>query len=230
MCLAGQCVSNCNPPCAPGEQCRDGECVQPAPTPPPEQVPEGFETHDGFMLRFTTGLGWSSAWWAREEGASDEVSFGGFSGSFSFDIGGALTENLILHARFADLPMFDPTVYVNGDKVLEIEDASLTGVVFGPALTYYFMPANIYLTLALGISALVLDTERMEARGSDVGFGSNLDIGKEWWVSDNWGLGIAARFWFTSVSDTVDNDMDDVVEDVTYNMSGFAVLFSATYN
>ena len=120
--------------------------------------------------------------------------------------------------------MTNPNVSLHGDDVSEIDDASLTGIMFGPALTYYFMPANIYLTLALGMSWLTEDTNQADARDTDVGFGSNLDIGKEWWVSDNWGLGIAARFWFTHLTDTVGGD------DFTYDLLGFAVFFSATYN
>lgn len=220
MCHLGQCVSNCNPPCGSGQECREGECyLAPVPPPPPEP---GFETHDGFMLRFTAGLGYGAAL----ASGDDDYTFGGVSGGFSFDIGGAVNENLVLHARFSDMPLIDPIVYLDGDQTArEIDDAIGTGMLFGPALSYYFMPANVYLTVAIGLSWLARASERTGVDDSDAGFGTNLDIGKEWWVSTNWGLGIAARFWYSHTS-------EENVErqDVKYDMLGFGILFSATYN
>jgi hypothetical protein len=226
LCHLGQCVSQCNPPCASGEQCRSGECyAAPVTAPAPEpQVPDpGAETHDGFMLRFTTGIGYAAAAASAE---SDDYTFGGASGAFAFDIGGAIGENLVLHGRFSDIPMIDPIVYLDGNEVREIDDANGVGVLLGPALTYYFMPANVYLTAAIGLSWLARGFERTdEVTSTGVGFGTNLDVGKEWWVSDNWGLGLAARFWYSHVSDrNVEN------RDVTYNLFGGSILFSATYN
>jgi hypothetical protein len=188
-----------------------------------QSVDPGVERHDGLMLRFTLGLGWSSAK-AMSDSLSGDITFSGFSGGFSFDLGGTLTENLVLHVRFSDMPMVNPDVYLNGERAGEVQNASLTAVMFGPALTYYFMPANIYLTLALGLSWLTADTDQSDARSSDIGFGSNFDVGKEWWVSDNWGLGLAARFWYTHVNDSESSG------DSTFNMLGFSLLFSATYN
>ena len=192
--------------------------------PPPDP---GIERHDGFMLRLALGFGWGGVT-ASAENSSDDVTLSGFSASFSFDIGGAIVENLVLHARISDLSIVNPTLYMNGEKVGESEDASLTGVFFGPALTYYIMPANLYLTLGLGMSWLTFDTDvrssRDRTRDSDLGFGLNFDIGKEWWVSDNWGLGVAARFWYTHLTDTVSE------VDAKYDLLGFAVFFSATYN
>lgn len=175
------------------------------------------------MLRFTLGFGWASANETSDD-INGELTLSGVGGSFSFDIGGAVTDDLVLHVRFSDLPMINPTVSFNGDEVGNVRNSSLTAVMFGPAITYYFMPVNIYLALALGFSWLTLDIDTLDPRSSDFGFGSNFDVGKEWWVSDNWGLGIAARFWYTHVGDS-DSDTE-----AAFNMAGFGILFSATYN
>lgn len=189
-----------------------------APTKQPQR-PEA-ETHDGLMMRFTLGFGYSGA--ESERGAPDELAVSGTSSSYSFDIGAAVAENWILHARYSDLTMYDPTVSVAIDAFGESEGVGLSSTLLAPAVTYSFMPANIYLTLALGVAWLEID--RSTTSHSDAGFGANLDLGKEWWVSDNWGLGLTARFWFTNVN------VPESFSEVAYNMFGSAVLFSATYN
>ena len=171
------------------------------------------------MLRLTFGLGYSSA----DLSSPADLAYSGFSDSLSFDIGAALSENWTLHVRFSQLSMVAPAVTVNGNDLADIEGAELTSYLSGLAVTYNFMPANLYLTLALGFSWVSEETETTE-NTSDTGFGANLDFGKEWWVSDNWGVGITGRFWLTYVDDS------DVLRDTTYSMFGFAGLFSATYN
>jgi hypothetical protein len=96
---------------------------------------------------------------------------------------------------------------------------------FGPAVTYYFMPANVYVTGAVGLSALTLRTSDADDDGesTDVGLGVNLDAGKEFWVGPDWGLGVAARVWWSMIKDkegTLESDVSFV---------GAALLFSATY-
>lgn len=233
LCQKGSCISECNPPCPPGDQCRGGECYPPAPPPaaPPsswsDQRPPSIdprrERHDGFMLRLALGFGYASTL-ADATGDEGDVTISGAAGSFSFDIGGAIAENLVLHFRFADLVQLDPKVSVEGDD--RQFEWSFGGFMLGPALSYYIMPANVYLTLALGLSWLSANRDRSnpDLNNSDTGFATNLDVGKEWWVSDNWGLGLSARFWWTHATD------DAATFDMTYNMLGATVQFSATYN
>jgi hypothetical protein len=58
---------------------------------------------------------------------------------------------------------------------------------------------------------------------SDWGGGISLMIGKEWWVSDNWGLGIAGQLFGGSAK-----DKDD--EDLQFDTFSVNLCFSATYN
>jgi hypothetical protein len=183
--------------------------------------------HTGFFLRFSIGPGWSQA------DAPYDINDSGFSSFYAFDIGGALSENLILHARLSGL-----TNHGNKKVALNIDDQLIhtekTGISYGLAgvgLTYYIMPVNIYLTFILGIagSALQVDQDdidnNVEIEGSKPGVGLNLDVGKEWWVGSEWGLGVAARFTFSSVGTNKSSTSDDRLESV-----GLGVLFSATYN
>jgi hypothetical protein len=241
LCEQGQCVSACNPPCEAGTQCSGhGECVArsggapaplfPSPEPPIAPPPDpGKERHDGFMLRLALGFGSGHATQKASDSAAAMIGFGakteysGFSGSFSVDIGGALTDNLVLHARFSEMAVVEPNVTVDGADFGSAKNTSLTALLFGPAITYYFMPANVYVTGAIGVSGLETDNGGGKAHGTKAGPGLNLDVGKEWWVSHDWGLGVAGRFWYTHCMDT------DTGVDLKYDFLGWGILFSATY-
>jgi hypothetical protein len=47
-------------------------------------------------------------------------------------------------------------------------------------------------------------------------------VGKEWWVSDDWGLGVAAQLLLGSAKDPY--------SDAHWTSRGVAVMFSSTYN
>jgi hypothetical protein len=181
------------------------------------------------MLRLTLGFGSGSMTQKSNNTlltGGQDAKVSGFSGSFSLDVGAAPVDNLIIHARLSDMVIVEPNLTVGGMDLGTARNTSLAVLLFGPALTYYFMPINIYLTGAIGVSNVQLD-DSTDSSGSShaskAGLGLNIDAGKEWWVSNNWGLGAALRFWYTHTTDQV----SDVK--LTYDFLGFAVLFSATY-
>ena len=47
-------------------------------------------------------------------------------------------------------------------------------------------------------------------------------VGKEWWASENWGLGMAADLVYSRIPDSSGS--------ATWNGFGAGVLFSTTYN
>lgn len=241
VCRQGECVSRCNPPCESYETCtEDGACVSKQPA--SQQF--GYKTedakpgrqHTGFFIRLTTGLGWSNA------EAPYKIENSGFSGFGAFDIGGAVSENLIIHARIAGLGnVVDKEVTIDLEEDMQIETTarSISYGLLGGGLTYYFMPANIYMTFIVGLAgadfsvdersrdltddeeeALEEDLERAEA-----GVGFNFDFGKEWWVGSEWGLGVAGRFSYASVSPNDSAESDDWLSCI-----GLGLLFTATYN
>lgn len=241
ICQQGQCISACNPPCAAGEQCSaQGECVTSssgsgdsyAPSFPegeelqPPPPPDGVEQHDGFMLRLTLGFGGGAASLEPQDtSAVLSTDISGAGGAFSIDIGGAPVDDLNIHLRISTFTMVDPTVTVDAAGISDELNGSFGSSFFGLGLTYYFMPINLYITAALGVSRLTvdIDSDNEDPRGTDAGFGFNFDVGKEWWVSDNWGLGLAGRFVLVSGT-TNDADLE-----TAFGMTAFALLFSATY-
>ncbi|NTW88805.1 MAG: hypothetical protein HGB26_06725 [Desulfobulbaceae bacterium] len=175
-------------------------------------------THDGFFLRLAPGLGWMST---SEKYAGDKLETSGSSGLFNFAIGGAVAENLIVHFDMTSVSTSDPKVKINGVSSTSYGDLSTS--LIGIGLTKYFS-SNAYLTGVIGIA----NTE-FESYGTtyetDNGYGMHIMLGKEWWVSENWGLGVAGQLLYASCPDPVGNgDKPDL------KTTSIGVLFSATYN
>jgi hypothetical protein len=180
------------------------------------------------MLRFTIGLGGS---YLREDGYIDyreySVTYSGFSLASSFDIGGAPVENLVLHARVGVLDLGRPDVSEDND-VLDFSHVPSVNVgLFAAAVTTYFMPANVYITGAVGLSVLTFRYEdSSDSSSTELGVGLNLDVGKEWWVGDQWGLGVAGRVWYSH--NAVGDEESEPLSAVD-NLVSVSVLFSTTY-
>ena len=249
VCVAAQCVSACNPLCDAGSVCTaDAQCVsEPAPAPDArsssglrffggpldERSPAdpSAERHDGFMLRVALGFGGASATQTNQDDRAssdnDKATFYGGAGSLSVDVGGAAAENVLVHGRFATFGISEPRRMIDGAKYQSVADTYTAALLLAPAVTYYFMPINLYLTGAVGLSSLALryrDTSgQFHERASAAGLGFTVDVGKEWWADPDWGIGVAGRFWYSRASD------DAGVGHLDYEFVGAAVLLSATY-
>lgn len=110
--------------------------------------------------------------------------------------------------------------------VLAIETGrrgNIVSLLYAPAVTYYFMPINLYLTGAIGASRVGLDYGGDNSDWGNFGVGLNLDVGKEWWVGDDLGVGLAGRFWYTHATRELAGLKG------TDSFTGWALLFSGTY-
>jgi hypothetical protein len=242
-CVGGSCVSSCNPPCGIGEICTEhGECIPKAipPLPPAERAANldaakleaakldtGVEMHDGFFLRLTTGPAGGAV--SLDVPDADQRTYSGGAWASSIDIGGAVVRDLVVFGRARVTSLFHPHVR-DGDHKVDLAGDSyfVSQGLLGAGLNYYVMPINIYFGGCIGFATIA--AERTFHRGgstqqnSDVGFGIDLDAGKEWWVGDNWGLGVALRLSLASVPAGNEN-----VQDAVFGSGFVSVLFSATY-
>jgi hypothetical protein len=241
-CVNSQCISSCNPPCGSGQTCTaEGQCISAHPGAPPGRFfangvgdtpikDPTAERHDGFMLRLTLGFGGGTVTRhikndpAEILGGDGKTTVSGFGESFSLDIGGAPMDNLIIHGRLSTFGLINPKIKRHGDELDANDDDGGASILIGPAITYYFMPINIYLTgaIGLGVVGATVKDEDDKAHGTG-GVAFDVDVGKEWWAGDQWGLGAAARLSFAAGS-RKDNGIE-----LEYNMLAFAIVFSATY-
>jgi hypothetical protein len=178
--------------------------------------------HDGFFMRLSAGAGGARTE-IKDVPFQDEqvdLEMNGTAGDFNFAIGGVVARNLALHGTISGWSVSDPDFEINGTK-FDTNDVTLSLAMFGAGLTYYFMPANIYISGSLGAGILTLTVDG-DDEDSDPGPAVDLSAGKEWWVGKSWGLGVALGTNFHSIpsSDTDEN----------FTGSSYAVRFSATFN
>jgi hypothetical protein len=158
--------------------------------------------------------------------SSDELTFAGAAGGSTIDIGGSLGDNLAIFGRLRNAAIVDPTVWLNERELGSAESIVVSQTMVGIGISHYIMPLNLYLGAAVGFALISIDIEQNGndlSAESNLGAGLDLEIGKEWWVSDNWGLGLAARLSLARVRESDDSETAD--SSALY----LALMFSATY-
>ena len=136
-------------------------------------------------------------------------------------VGGAVAPNLALFGNFFVSGPTNPKVSSNGYSTDSTGDALVGG--FGAGVVYYFMPVDIYLSGAVAaVNFQATDSTGKTTYSSNVGVGFEGLLGKEFWVSEHWGLGAALEFVGASSMKDKDNPA------ISWSAAGFNVLFSAT--
>lgn len=154
------------------------------------------ETHDGFLLRFSLGLGYEGL--GLSDGAGTEIDLSGFGLSSSLTLGGVVADNLAVHGDFFGLAAVSPNVAINGEDFGEASDSSVSLSGLGVGITYWVMPLNLYLSATLGLGKATIDVEGDEFE-ADWGVAVRAMVGKEWWVADEWGIGLMAELTWANV-------------------------------
>lgn len=203
----------------------------PSYAPPPGGPPPGYpppvayappppaNVHDGFYMRLHIGPGFMSL-------SSDGDKWTASGASFGVALGGIVAPNLAVFGTLFILETADPDQTSGG-----VSQGTQNGITIGlgglgGGVAYYFEPLNLYLSGAIaGVSFQMKDSNNvLPDRNSKTGFGFQGMVGKEWWVTQDWGLGVAAELIAASIKD------DPAVSTASYSATTFALLFSATYN
>jgi len=199
----------------------------PAPPPRPRAPtlrPPGARTHDGLYVRMQFGL---SALDLQGTIPGTTVTYGGVGVSGGAAIGYTLAPHLTLYLDLLVSTATGTTTHVNG---LNQYDGQ-RGVAFvgmGPGLSFDFGP-NLFAAATLLLAGVEVDDSNGNALAdSKSGAAVELQLGKEWWVSDNWGIGLAGQFIYGSMRGSDPDPTLLAVPD--WRFLSFAILFSATYN
>ncbi len=190
------------PPAAPGAPWRD----------------DSIHRHRGLLLRPDLGFGYMAI---SEPTSQGDLKLSGVAAFFGVAIGGAVSEDVAVAFHLYDGVISNPTATLAG-QATSTSGTTAVMVGFGPELTYYFTPSNVYLSATLAVTRLSLEVNGTKA-DSNYGFGAQLGVGKEWWVSDHWGLGLVGRLSLSSNEDQGTNAP-------TLSTWGLGLAFSATYN
>ncbi len=175
-------------------------------------------------MRLTAGIG--GGWTHNNVPPDSELAplgdenYSGAAGFFSFDIGTAVVENLMLHARLSSFALIEPHVRVDGRDLGRLTDVTIDHYMLGAGLTYYFMPINIYVTGVIGLAGMSFSFSGHDY-DMDPGWGIEVDIGKEWWVAHQWGIGVALR---SAVVRTREDNLN-----FGFTTLAFGALLSVTY-
>jgi hypothetical protein len=181
--------------------------------------------HDpGLYARFALGAGFSGA----SFDDAQETTFSGGGGLLSIALGGTVAPNFAIYGDLFGLSMIEPTVSQGGVEQGTAERTRATVGGLGVGAAYYIMPLNLYFAGAIGSGAASVQTripvgtaELVIDEDSRPGLLVNLMIGKEWWVSPRWGLGLAGQAIFSRLKTDAGTE---------FGILGFGVVFSATMN
>ena len=187
----------------------------------PVESMEGFHAHDGLFMRVYLGIA-ATSFSSTIQGS--KLSWSGGGSSMGIAIGGAVSRHLILYATAFGNNTPNPSYQLNGASMSTFVGDINVGAV-GPGLAYYFEQTNIYLSGAFGLAGYEVRNMNDGSRSSWSSSGAALDlmVGKEWWVSRDWGLGIAAELFTASLKDAL-------TPGATWSAGAASILFSATYN
>jgi hypothetical protein len=199
-----------------------GAPMDPPPTPPavatapPARTLDTVHRHFGGFIRPDLGFGYFTTS-AEQSGVS--VTVNGFAATFGFAAGGAISENNILAVHVWDTVVTSPTASSGGSSAGI--DGSVTLWAIGPEYTHYTND-NLYFAISPSLSRMSVSSGGSSA-DTNFGFGLRAGLGKEWWVSDHWGLGLVGHV-------SMSFNQDSGSSPPTWTSWAFTCAFSATYN
>jgi len=177
--------------------------------------------HNGFYLSMGLGPAFGSI---TDKSSSFDFTYSGTGAEFDFKIGGAIKENLILHATLDSKSIMGPTIASGSNSGTASSNVSISESILGVGLTYYFMPINFLVSGSIGLGYYNLtDPDHNLNVTTQTGFAFQLKIGKEWWVSNKWGLGVGITYGKTNLT----NSAEGISEDMDSNR--FGILFNASF-
>ena len=186
----------------------------------PFRLGSGAMRHDqGIFVRPQIGFGYVSA--EVKDGTGTQT-VNGLSSAFGLSVGGVVTEGLVLHGTLTASSV--PDAQVEGGAPITTEQSrnfNVTSLGFG--MTYY-TPENLWFSAGVAPHIMTLSTSAADCttdcaadtEKEDFGLGLRAGLGYEWWVSDDWAIGLGVEGFGASGPDI--------------SSYGMATLFTATFN
>jgi hypothetical protein len=197
----------------------------------------GSRLHDGFYFRLAAGPGFgfdaltgdrSGLFLPDANGTHGHA--GGFAIGTELALGTAMWRGLVL-ALACDTALLPAPSADAQPEVSDYEFEASQFALFGPIADLYILPdkgfqAQAGIGLAVFVAGLGTTASGGEAAQphTAVGPGFMLGAGHEWWVADQWGLGLLARVMYGWM-----NGRDPVGVDWKHRAGNFTVLLTATY-
>lgn len=186
--------------------------------------PDDYQRHRGFYLSMSGGVNFANM--TSKVINKYDFRFKGTGGVFDFKIGAAIKENIILHATLLSSSMSAPQVSSKGKTEKAPSSLTLGEAMIGGGLTYYHQALNIFFSGSIGLGNYTLiDDAANISISTDRGFAMQIKIGKEWWISKRWGLGIAFTYGKTNLNNKPSPAVNELMDS-----NNFGILFNASLN
>jgi hypothetical protein len=178
--------------------------------------------HDGgILIRLSFGVGSASA--SRDldpaEDAGEKFEMDEVGGNHNLAIGGIVGGKVALHATLFGWTVRNPNYDLDGRSQQQISGVASLNALGGGA-TWYFTRHNFYLSGSVGIAWLSFREDR-RVLDTSTGGAVDLTLGKEWWASDRWGLGVAIGLQGYNIPSAGEDD---------FQGGSASLRFSATFN
>lgn len=184
----------------------------------------GHPTHSGLYISMSAGLAYLSINDDITNGPNETMTLKGIGGAFDFKLGAVIKENFILHGDLIITTSGSIDVTLDGEPAGTISGENSVAInMFGAGATYYFMPQSFFISGTVGPAWYSITSDEATSN-TQKGFGLDMKVGKEWFVSKNWDLGGSIGFNYTKINNEVDT--------MTEKLSGISVRlsFNATFN
>ena len=185
-------------------------------------LPALAQVHEGFHFSGDLGVGWGDI--TQSDGPYPSSVYSGAGLQMDFRVGGVVSPNLVLTGDLLVRSTTNPTIRTAGASGSPTGNWSVGDAIFGGGLTYYFMPANIFLgaTVGLGNFTRIHDNKNYSTK---LGLGFQVRAGKEWWFSKRWALGLTAGVTVLNAE-----DQDSVTYSVTQTLYPESISANPTYH
>ncbi len=183
---------------------------------------EGFHEHDGFFTRFIFGYGYGKG--SVDNYIDGDIKFSDISDVTRLQVGLSIVSDFNLYLDLGFVSYTAPEVKLNGEKVKDTDtvyNSSQAGIGF----SYYIMPDNLFIEFSYLLVGGVFEGDLIDT--SDLsGTGIYASIGKEWWVSENWGLGVSLYYY----REKLKRDNSHAIDKYEVKNHCWGLAFTATYN
>jgi hypothetical protein len=159
----------------------------------------------------------------------DNWEFKGGGASLALALGAALDQHFILYGEFFVAGSSSPDVNHNGATAGTVAGGGSDVYGIGPGMAYYFEPVNIFVAATLALAKVrVYSADDTNLQQSKWGAALEVLLGKEWWVSDNWSLGVSGQMILGTMNG--EHPVEAGGQIPTWKVTSFSLLFSTTYN
>ncbi len=185
--------------------------------------------HDGFYFRGAVGFGTLASGSVTPPGGGGDVKLAGSGPAVELAFGGTLSSGLVVGGGIYGMSIGSPSYSRNSASV--DGGAALVSTV-GPFIDWYPNPAGgFHFQVSIGWAILSAGkgskTPTYPARDqSGNGFALLGGAGYEWWIADQWSLGVIARVQYASGSVKGDGDTDST----SVSLLMPALLVGVTYH